>query len=293
MKSCIICSNNNFERIISKRSILDNELLNVQCGKCGFIFTLGQDDEIEKIVCNFYRNNYYYKKQFSSYFLYRIFYFFLEKTGLRYVNPISQFNLIEKHLLDKKSLEFLDIGCGFGQMLQYLERKDKSIYLTGLEMDPLIVNYNNQRLKIGKVLYISDINHFLKDNKKKYDIIFLSHVLEHLTRPDIVLSKLNNILNKDGVLYIEIPNCENQSILKQSTEKTVEHLSHFTYDTFDKLIRKNCFKIVDCEFCSLTYDGKISKIIFSLSYLLKLKKEIVIKKKSNNGEVIRTILKKS
>jgi len=42
--------------------------------------------------------------------------------------------------------------------------------------------------------------------EKKYTVITLHHVFEHLTNPSEILENLKNHLADDGVLYIEVPN---------------------------------------------------------------------------------------
>jgi 2-polyprenyl-3-methyl-5-hydroxy-6-metoxy-1,4-benzoquinol methylase len=41
---------------------------------------------------------------------------------------------------------------------------------------------------------------------KKYDLIFLRHVLEHSHRPVDLLKKLASVLSRGGVIYVEVPN---------------------------------------------------------------------------------------
>ena len=47
---------------------------------------------------------------------------------------------------------------------------------------------------------------FLEDNfNDKYDLIILSHVIEHFTDLDKIINKLKKLLNPNGVLYILTP----------------------------------------------------------------------------------------
>ena len=51
------------------------------------------------------------------------------------------------------------------------------------------------------------------DIANKYQIIWMSHVLEHLVRPDAFLTKIKNNLDEDGVFFIEVPNSEHEPTL--------------------------------------------------------------------------------
>jgi SAM-dependent methyltransferase len=40
----------------------------------------------------------------------------------------------------------------------------------------------------------------------KYDVIFMSQVLEHIIRPREVLGKVSSLLKPDGILHLDVPN---------------------------------------------------------------------------------------
>ena len=44
-----------------------------------------------------------------------------------------------------------------------------------------------------------------KNMLKKYDLIILSHVIEHVSYPKVIINKIKNILNKNSIFYIELP----------------------------------------------------------------------------------------
>ena len=41
---------------------------------------------------------------------------------------------------------------------------------------------------------------------KKYDLIIMDNVLEHIEEPNKVLKKIKLILNENGIIYIAVPN---------------------------------------------------------------------------------------
>ena len=66
----------------------------------------------------------------------------------------------------------------------------------------LIKMYNFALSKSRNVIY----GDFLKTSfKKKFDILFASQVLEHIDEPD-TFNKCNEVLSKDGILHIDVPN---------------------------------------------------------------------------------------
>ena len=46
------------------------------------------------------------------------------------------------------------------------------------------------------------------ETKKKYDNILMGFILEHVENPDLILKKYKKILNKNGKLFIAVPNAE-------------------------------------------------------------------------------------
>ena len=109
------------------------------------------------------------------------------KDGLINVNPSihSPHQIISS--LIKPHTEVLDVGCNTGMLGKILHKKN---ILDGLDINP-------QALKLAKPYYRHLFNIDLTTSKlssltKRYDYIILSDVLEHLPRPDQLLSKLKD-----------------------------------------------------------------------------------------------------
>ncbi len=77
---------------------------------------------------------------------------------------------------------------------------------------------------------------------KKYDLIFLRHVLEHSHRPVDLLKKLASVLSAGGVLYIEVPNlnsgCAKFFGRNWKLFYVPRHINHFTKES----LRTICLK---------------------------------------------------
>ena len=125
---------------------------------------------------------------------------------------ISQYSYTKKYLENKSNI--LEIGSGAGQTIYWFDQIGFSV--TGIEPDARNVELINKKLTKSKCQagFFEDIN-----IEKKFDVIWMSHVFEHLVRPDLLLEKLQRGLNDDGVIFIEVPNCENQIIRDLSIDK--------------------------------------------------------------------------
>ena len=72
-------------------------------------------------------------------------------------------------------------------------------------------------------------------------------MIEHLLRPDELLAKLKKHLDKTGIIFIEIPNCENNTVLKDSV-LTQPHTFHFSKKAITELAEKNEYKVERCDY---------------------------------------------
>ncbi|MCK5680141.1 class I SAM-dependent methyltransferase [bacterium] len=80
----------------------------------------------------------------------------------------------------------IDFGCGIGEMLQRLPSGS-----IGLEINKSTVDYCKQK-KVNIQLYHPDKDNYQLSEFKPsvYDTLLISHVLEHLEQPEIVIRSL-------------------------------------------------------------------------------------------------------
>lgn len=112
--------------------------------------------------------------------------------------------------------------------------------VSGLEPSIENVKIINKKLKNGKCE-----SGFVEEDMpiKKFDVIIMSHILEHVKNPERVLSDLKNNLSEKGILFIEVPNCETIKELDNSIS-TQPHIYHFTKRGLEKLVEKMEYEIL-------------------------------------------------
>lgn len=98
---------------------------------------------------------------------------------------ISQLKYCKPYL--KNNIEVLEIGSGQGQAVYWFEKE--GFRVTGVEPDKNNVELINNKLKSGKCI-VSLAEEF--ETNQSYDLIWMSHVLEHLVEPDLFLRKIKN-----------------------------------------------------------------------------------------------------
>ena len=193
-------------------------------------------------------------------------------------NWISQYAYCKQFFKNKKSI--LEIGVGGGQASFWFEKEGFDV--CGIEPDARNVNLINKKLARGTVTqsFIEDIN-----LEEKFDIIWMSHVFEHLIKPDIFLKKIKNNLKPDGIFFIEVPSCEHQPTLKSSIFEN-PHVHHFSKKSLLKLVEKE-FDVISCD-CfrpATKIEGIKQKFFHSFQYYPRIKSSCV------EGRDLRVILK--
>jgi len=83
--------------------------------------------------------------------------------------------------------------------------------------------------------------------ERKFDLIWMNHVLEHFNDPLAVLRKAYNLLSETGVLYIGVPDAD--FILKTGVEgyahfKKAEHYTLWTEDALKREVERIGFKVI-------------------------------------------------
>lgn len=107
----------------------------------------------------------------------------------------------------KKGAMVLDVGCGTGQVANFLQEKGYKV--VGIDISPLFIK---QAKKSGKANFrVMDSNKIeFKDNY--FDAVISAETIEHITQPERALSEMARVLKRNGILIIRFPN--KLSILK-------------------------------------------------------------------------------
>ena len=99
------------------------------------------------------------------------------------------------------ALRALDIGAGDGSLVSFLNSKG----LSAKGIEPSAEGRVTAKKLFGIDLIKDDISDF-ESKVEKYDIINLSHVLEHVPDPMKMLKKIIDLLDDRGLLTLEVPN---------------------------------------------------------------------------------------
>jgi len=144
-----------------------------------------------------------------------------------------------------KNKDILDFGCEWGGFLNNIKNYKS---LNGIELNRECIDFIQNNLK--KINITNEINNF----NKKFDIITMFHVLEHIPNQIDTLKELKSKLKYNGKLIIEIPHAEDflilQDELKEFKDFTFwsEHLILHTYNSLKKVLSKSGFKNIKIQY---------------------------------------------
>lgn len=133
----------------------------------------------------------------------------LESEIRRLDAQVDLFWRSERDLLKRFGLQdgmhVLDCGCGPGRLLELLEAEFNGLSLTGLEIDPILVDVCRRRFESDdrtrvRVQHGSAEEHGLEIGQ--YDFITMRLVLEHIPDPLAALRSLATLLKPNGRLVV-------------------------------------------------------------------------------------------
>ena len=208
-------------------------------------------------------------------------------------NSKSILNYIKKVV--KKHASLLDIGSGYGYLLKEAQTKFK--YTLGIEPSNNLYKYSENILNV--TISNKSFERYYRLNKsKKFDVITMVHVIEHVKNPKQFLSMAIKLLNKDGVLYVETPNLNSWLYRIEQKNYTFltppEHLYIFSKDSFRQILKNKLdAKIVKISTYSyVEHAVKVIKEILSKNILKRAKIERKPITFSNNDRVIKQLIYK-
>jgi MoaA/NifB/PqqE/SkfB family radical SAM enzyme/SAM-dependent methyltransferase len=239
--NCFICGSSEKEEVARVKDFdagYDIEWQAVKCKKCGFIYT----DPRPTMECML---KYFYPEDYVCY----------QQDQLpRFTHAANQANRdygmkvikeeIEKLLENPRAGRILDVGCAHGQILEYL-RKRTNWELVGVEP---VASVAEEAKLVGAEIHVSTLeNAQLPSNS--FDVVLMSHVLEHVENPDRTVREVFRILKPEGSLLAFMPDHDGEDRKAFGNlwwgYHLPRHLYHFDYISISQLLEQRGFEIRD------------------------------------------------
>ncbi len=162
---------------------------------------------------------------------------------------IHTLNFIKKNIDTTDSV--LDLGCNTGEISNAISNYASKV---------VGIDYNSQAIKTAKELFQknnlefinTDAFEYLAQSDFKFDIIILSHILEHIDNPKSFLEKCKAFTRK---IYIELPDFD-KTYLNQYRITTknplnytdADHIWEFDREDMKLLIAEAGMKILESDY---------------------------------------------
>ena len=235
-KLCPLCeaeaNENNIVDIVE--NIWENNKNVYECSNCKLYFI----DEPSQSEIEFLYNSDFYARNNN------IIYKFID-AKMKYARALNRFNYIKKFIKKTDNLNVLEIGASDGLLLSIFKKENFNVF--GYELN------ENARKDALKKYDIKMKDDFLKDkniDENKYNIVIMSHILEHFTNPKYILNSVHNFIGGgvNDILFIEVPYTPNYKIVSKDEMKIffeTEHTVHFNEKNISLLMKECNFKILD------------------------------------------------
>ena len=210
----------------------------------------------------------------------------MDNYNTKYYEPLEQMMAIRHQYMSKilrdhngqdiyeffKNKKVLDLGCGTGEFLN--NYCGMGAVCSGID----IVNNFKIRNKMNFKLINTEANKFLKNCKKKFDVVFLFEFLEHLEEKDKyqLFENLTKNLNKNSYIFISTLNKNllskyfaidiAENLLKLLPKKTHDFNFFLSPSKLQTISRKYNLNLVDVK--GLQYNPIFKSFKLSKIYLV-------------------------
>lgn len=181
------------------------------------------------------------------------------------------FRILKPYIKGGKGLE---LGCSDGYMTEMIASRVSELDV--IDASTQFIKEAGKR-KLKNVCYINSLFEEYK-TQKKYDYVFASYILEHVLEVALVLNMVKNVIAKDGLLFIVVPNARalsrqlalHMNLYSDLKELTENDLKFGHRRVFDRIILNR--EVEKDGFTTISQGGIMLKILadFQMDKLIEL-----------------------
>jgi 2-polyprenyl-3-methyl-5-hydroxy-6-metoxy-1,4-benzoquinol methylase len=227
---CYLCDSRWWRSLGCHPDFLNSRIL--QCFFCGHIWThpYPSPNELKQL----YQSDYYRRRNVQP-----------DDAYIRFMDQraAAQLRFIFSTVRIAASARVLDIGCAAGSFLKNLA--DHTPDLIGYEPDSDMATMAKRRLP-SSALVVNEEWPPAHSSSSLFDLVSISHVLEHIAHASEFLSGLLQATRPEGYLFLEVPHETSQTVQEQiyARHRGLMHLHFFSERSLCRLVEKAGGRVV-------------------------------------------------
>lgn len=231
---CPVCENTDYTNysIVKDHMITKEDFHLSKCSNCEFIFTNPRPDK--EHIGKYYQSDVYVSHSDTKKGIINKLYHSVRKKSLK--NKVS---IVKEYSPEAKTI--LDYGSGTGYFPEILKQYQYEVY--AFEPDENARKQTKDKIKDNVYDNIDELP------DKKFDVITLWHVLEHIHDLNETIIKLTQKLKPKGTIIVAVPNhnAPERDYYKNewAAYDVPRHLYHFTKNSIKELFKKHKYSLKD------------------------------------------------
>lgn len=235
ISNCPICDSQKSHHFITCKdyTVSNEDFKIVECDSCNFRYTnpIPTEDKIGE----YYKSEDYISHSGTKKGIVNWLYHKVRNHTLK-----KKYQLVSKHA---KENSLLDIGCGTGDFLGYVNQKGWQVKGLEPDGDARALGEKNHGISIQSTEELHQLPN------ESYGAITMWHVLEHVYHLNKDVEKIKSLLKKDGTLFVAVPNCSSADAQKYgeywAAYDVPIHLYHFRPQNIKDLFAKYNMEVTD------------------------------------------------
>lgn len=205
------------------------------CPKCGFVFT--RNPFSDEQLANRYK--YHSKFEFDSED------YFLEEEETYRSRSLRQKQFLERTLDLQNIHSIFEVGAASGYNLSLYRDTART-----LGIEPSAKNCSNAAKRYGVELFCGTFAEYMavrdrQTEKEKFDLVFLSHTLEHIVSPREFICQCTSM--EPEYFFIEVPTFDYKFFSEPFGMFCEEHVNMFTLASLDALMCSCGYELADAN----------------------------------------------
>lgn len=173
-----------------------------------------------------------------------------------------RFRFIQKFV---KSGSLFDLGAGWGHFMLAAKELGYAVYGIEISEQPYLYCVNDLKLPVDH------IDFFKMPESRKFDVVTMWDVLEHIDRADEFLDKCNRVTQPGGYLVLQVPQIDSYFARRHKDAwkmMGLDHVNYFSKKTIAQILARHGFEVVKIK---SSFEIKLFIMYSILPFIKKLK----------------------